>query len=272
MLYDENRKTVDMSCYRLKYPILLIHGTAARDNGLFWGRIPKVFLDNNIPFYYGNTAPWGSVRNNAEMLRSTMMDITTKTDIQKFNLIAHSKGGIDARYMIAKLNEANMVASLTTISTPHLGTPIADFFLEKYLSEESITKKIVEKIASLFGGKSPDPIELIRNLSTSNMQRFNKEYRNNNNVYYQSIASTMNTPQDDLFYALSFKYLRRTAGENDGMVPLENTKWGEKFDHIKTTKGISHAGITDIGRMRIGNLNIPQVYLDIVERLKSIGL
>src|SRR5690606_7711728 len=133
---------------------------------------------------------------------------------------------------------------------------IADFFLERYLSDDSMTKKIVQKSAFLFGGSSPDPIELIRNLSTADMQRFNEENQDSNKVYYQSIASTMTTPQDDLFYALSFKYLRRAAGENDGMVPLENTRWGDKFEHIKTTKGISHADITDIGRMSIGNLPI----------------
>lgn len=261
-----------MKNLKLKYPIVLIHGTAARDNSLFWGRIPKTFSENNIPFYYGNTDPWGSVTNNAKMLKSSLQEIVERSDVEKFNLIAHSKGGIDARHLISKLNEDNRIASLTTISTPHMGTPIADFFLERYLSDDSITKKIVEKIAFLFGGNSPDPIELIRNISTGNMQIFNAENQNSDKVYYQSIASTMNIPQDDLFYALTFKYLKRTAGENDGMVPLENTKWGDKFEHIKTTKGISHAGITDIGRMKIGNLNIPQVYLGIADGLKSIGL
>ncbi len=206
------------------------------------------------------------------MLKSTLQEIAERDDVEKFNLIAHSKGGIDARYMISQLNEENIIASLTTVSTPHLGTPIADFFLERYLSEDSITRKLIQKIAFLFGGNSPNPIELIQNLSTSNMLRFNTENQDSNKVFYQSMASTMNIPQDDLFYALSFKYLRRTAGENDGMVTLENTRWGEKFEHVKTTKGISHAGITDIGRMKIGNLNIPQVYPDVVDGLKSIGL
>ncbi|MFD2556317.1 esterase/lipase family protein [Sphingobacterium tabacisoli] len=225
-----------------------------------------------MPFYYGNTDAWGAVTDNAKMLKSTLQEIAERDDVEKFNLIAHSKGGIDARYMISQLNEENIIASLTTVSTPHLGTPIADFFLERYLSEDSITRKLIQKIAFLFGGNSPNPIELIQNLSTSNMLRFNTENQDSNKVFYQSMASTMNIPQDDLFYALSFKYLRRTAGENDGMVTLENTRWGEKFEHVKTTKGISHAGITDIGRMKIGNLNIPQVYPDVVDGLKSIGL
>ena len=38
---------------------------------------------------------------------------------EKVNIIAHSKGGLDARYMISKLNMGEYVASLTMISSPH---------------------------------------------------------------------------------------------------------------------------------------------------------
>ncbi|PUV22756.1 esterase/lipase family protein [Sphingobacterium athyrii] len=89
-----------MTDLSLKYPIVLIHGTSARDNSLFWGRIPKTFRDNNILFYYGKTDGWANVSNNAQMLKANLLRLVETTGAEKFNLIAHSKGGIDARHFI----------------------------------------------------------------------------------------------------------------------------------------------------------------------------
>jgi triacylglycerol lipase len=44
-----------------------------------------------------------------------------------FHLIAHSMGGLDARCLISTLGGADLVASLTTIATPHHGTEAADW-------------------------------------------------------------------------------------------------------------------------------------------------
>lgn len=261
-----------MTAFTLRYPIILIHGTAAGDNSLFWGRIPKTFKKNNISFFYGKTDGWGSVANNAQMLKRNLSDLAEKTGATKFNLIAHSKGGIDARYFISTLKGHQMVASLNTISTPNLGTPIADYLMEKHLSEDSVTKRLIQRLSFLFGGQSPAPIELIRDLSVKEMRVFNQLTPNMDNVFYQSFASTMNKPQDDLFYALSFKYLRRLVGENDGMVPLESAVWGANFKHIHASQGISHAGITDVIRKNIGDVDIPQIYLDIIRGLGALGL
>lgn len=47
--------------------------------------------------------------------------------MSRLNIIAHSMGGLDARYYaISWLGLAERVASLTTIGIPHLGTPLAD--------------------------------------------------------------------------------------------------------------------------------------------------
>ena len=44
-------------------------------------------------------------------------------------ILAHSMGGLDARYMITKLKMADRVAALVTLSTPHRGSPYADWCL-----------------------------------------------------------------------------------------------------------------------------------------------
>ena len=50
-----------------------------------------------------------------------------ETGCGKVNIIAHSKGGLDARYAISKLGMAPYVASLTTMNTPHRGCRFVDY-------------------------------------------------------------------------------------------------------------------------------------------------
>lgn len=48
---------------------------------------------------------------------------------QKTHIIAHSMGGLDSRFMLSPANSNRItlpIGSLTTISTPHQGSPIAD--------------------------------------------------------------------------------------------------------------------------------------------------
>src|SRR5436305_6281896 len=48
---------------------------------------------------------------------------------EAIHVIAHSMGGLDARFLLSPDNPDNMadrITSLTTISTPHEGSPVAD--------------------------------------------------------------------------------------------------------------------------------------------------
>ncbi|HEU4611724.1 MAG TPA: alpha/beta fold hydrolase, partial [Kofleriaceae bacterium] len=45
---------------------------------------------------------------------------------RRVDIIAHSLGGLDARYALAHLGLASKVRALVTIGTPHRGTPLAD--------------------------------------------------------------------------------------------------------------------------------------------------
>src|SRR5262249_930507 len=59
-----------------------------------------------------------------------------KTGWKKFNIIAHSAGGLDSRYMISKLGMADRVASLTTVSSPHRGVWYADWCLKWVMEKQ----------------------------------------------------------------------------------------------------------------------------------------
>ena len=92
-----------MNNISLKYPILLVHGLAAVDNAFFWGRIPEKLEQEGIKVYHGDAEAWGTIETNAEELAKKVDEILKKEKCDKVNIIAHSKGGLDSRYLISSL-------------------------------------------------------------------------------------------------------------------------------------------------------------------------
>jgi triacylglycerol lipase len=161
----------------LKYPVLLIHGAGFRDKTLgfinYWGRIPKYLSENGIAVYYAGTDAWGSIESNAEIIKNKITDILRKDKVERVNIIAHSRGGLEARYLVSTLNMNHSVASLTTISTPHYGVKAMNISvntpdrLYKYISF------FVNNWFKMLGDKNPDFFRSSRQLSEIYCTLFN---------------------------------------------------------------------------------------------------
>lgn len=253
----------------LKYPIILVHGIGAKDNTLFWGRIPEKLREAGLTVFLGNTDSWSGIENNAESLRKSVDLVLQNTQAEKVNMIAHSKGGIDSRFLISTLGYASKVASLTTISTPHLGSEIVDYLFDKKYVHTKLAQRIAYTLAKLYGDKSPDPHKIVEDLTTQNMTKFNQQNPNVDSVYYSSYQSLLKNKFDDLTHFFTYDFLKKTVGENDGIVSLISSQWGDDFTLIegKRSTGISHAEIVDIKRKQISGVDIPQEYLKIVDKL-----
>lgn len=261
-----------MSEYKLKYPVVLVHGIAAKDNNLFWGRIPDRLKELGIEVALGETDSWSSIENNACSLRKTIDTILEKYNADKVNILAHSKGGLDSRYVISTMRYAPRVASLTTISTPHLGSEIADYIFDKKYIHTRYAKKLTYALAKMYGDQSPDPHKMLKDITTNNMTIFNQQNLNNESVYYSSYHSVMSNSFDDLSHFFTYKLIAKIAGANDGIVSLKTSKWGEKHTLINGKNGgISHSEIIDIKRKKISGIDIPDEYLKIIRNLVSLG-
>jgi len=256
----------------LKYPLVFAHGIALRDRrttNVPWGRIPHVLRENGVEIYFGNTDAWGSIESNAEMLKETVDKILKETGKEKVNIIAHSKGGLDSRYMIWKYDYGNKVASLTTISTPHHGAVLADMILNLKSIHTKAAEKSLEDLSKLYNDLYPDIYTAGYDLTTAYMKEFNKIVTMDDRVYYQSIYSIMNKATDDLFFAASYDYIKKEIGENDGLVSEYSARWGNNI--TKVEGGISHEQIIDITRKDLFDMKIPNIYLRIVNDLKNKG-
>ena len=141
---QRNRQRHNDCVCATKYPILMVHGVFFRDFKYinYWGRIPQELKTNGATIFYGNQPSAASVADSAAVLAERIRQILSETGAEKVNIIAHSKGGLDSRYAIAKLGMEEYIASVTTVNTPHRGCLFADYLLTKIpaATQDSVAK------------------------------------------------------------------------------------------------------------------------------------
>ena len=264
---------------RTKYPILLVHGIFFRDWQLvnYWGRIPRELQRNGAQLHYGGQQSAAAVADSGMELRDTILRVLDETGAEKVNIIAHSKGGLDSRYAISRLDMAPYVASLTTVNTPHRGVVFAQELLKTL--PKGLLSWMESKYNGLFhtlGDKDPDFLAGVLDLAADRCAQFNAETPDAPGVLYQSVMSTMGGFGSagfplDLTWLLVKKYDR---DKNDGLVALGSAPWGDFLGNITSPggRGISHGDIIDLMREDIKGFDVREFYVNLVKGLKEKGL
>lgn len=275
LLLDEARKEDEVCA--TKYPLLLVHGVFFRDYKYlnYWGRIPGELQKNGAVIYYGNHQSADSVEGSAGELAERIRQITEETGCGKVNIIAHSKGGLDCRYALSKLGVGDLVASLTTVNTPHRGCLFADYLLEKIPKEaQDRVADAYNKAVKMLGDEKPDFMKAVRDLTAAACQERNRYIEDVPGVYYQSIGSRCNRAVSGRF-PLNFTYylVKYFGGENDGLVSLDSFPWGEscRLVTVKGRRGVSHGDMIDLNRENIRGFDVREFYVELVTDLKRRG-
>ena len=114
----------------LKYPLLMVHGMGFRDRKhlCYWGRIPKALESRGANVFFGHQDAVGSVEGNADTIAKSLDKVLEITGAPKVNILAHSKGGLESRYLFNH-GYSDKIASITTIDTPHHGSKTVDFLM-----------------------------------------------------------------------------------------------------------------------------------------------
>lgn len=143
---------------------------------------------------------------------------------ERVDLIAHSLGGLDARYALAHLGLAKRVRALVTVGTPHRGSPIADLVLRGPIGWAHRTLRAIGM-----------PIEAVEWLSTEALERFNREVPDAPGVRYACVVGGVHREDTSIALPLvpAHAYLRKVAGINDGLVPVTSQYWGETLAEIE---------------------------------------
>ncbi len=158
----------------------------------------------------------GSLDSRAEGLRNHVNEVIQRTGSPKVHIIGHSMGGLDARHMIVDKGMADRVATLTTIGTPHHGTPIADRITQP---GGALLLQVLDRVVDVDG---------FADLTTVACEQFNQRAQDaeaKNGVAYQTFSASENLP--DVFAPLvpSWLIIRDQEGKNDGLVSVRSQQW-----------------------------------------------
>ena len=160
-----------------RYPILMLHGVGFRDLKwpLYWGRISSALSAMGAELYYGQQDCWARVEENAKTVKARIRQILDETGAEKINIIAHSKGGLEARMAASSLGMGPAIASITTIGTPHRGSKTVDRLLKAPDSLFNVASFAVNNWIGLIGDTKPDFYAVCRDFSTDYARCFNEE-------------------------------------------------------------------------------------------------
>ncbi len=273
---DQSRK--DQRICQTQYPILMVHGVFFRDTAFFnyWGRIPKALEDNGARVFYGGHESAASIENSALELSERIQTIVRKIGCEKVNIIAHSKGGLDCRYMIEHTPARAYVASLTTVNTPHRGCEFADYLLN--VIPDPIQQKVANTYNSAMrkmGDDNPDFMAAVQNLTNEHCRAFDAATPVPEEIPCKCIGSTLKKASHGKFpmnftYALA-KYF---DGPNDGLVGEGSFQFCEDYTLISVPRnpGVSHNDVIDMNRQNIPGFDVREFYVQLVAELKNKGL
>ena len=254
-----------------KYPIVLVHGMMVKDFSLWpaFRGITDFLRKQGICVYVTNQDGLGSIENNALQLKEEICRILETEQCDKVNLIAHSKGGLDTRYMISHLDMGDRVASLTTLSTPHHGSGLST----KLLQMPHFMAKTIAFFANVFykilGDQKPDFFLLGQELTGEAMKQFNKTTCNIPQVYYQSFSST--APHKKAFLRFIPYEISRYCEQDDtdGMVSVKSSQWGNYRGSISAD--LDHFKMVGVYGSKKKLIGVGLFYLHIIQELRSMG-
>lgn len=105
-------------------PVVLLHGFAMnRTNWIWLGR--RLAKRGIGPLYGTSYFSPQSVRRSAEHLARFVESVCAREECERVDIVAHSLGGVVARYYIERLGGDKLIGRVVTIGSPHKGTVIA---------------------------------------------------------------------------------------------------------------------------------------------------
>ena len=270
-----------------RYPIVLFHGAAPGDVlGLvdYFNGVQTVLEGRGYLVITPEVDPFASIEERSAQWADHLDGLLTDGVGRKFDVIGHSQGGLDARYIVSRLGYADHVAAVVTVATPHRGSAVADLaagILDPTPLGQAIVDGVADDVAGLLGLPPQDAMGAIGSLNTEAMARFDAETPDAPGVYYASWAGhscgilepgciarehgEIVTPLLGATYTL----LEATDGANDGMVPVSSAKWGDYRGEIPADH-LDEVG--QIGDTRNPAFDHRAFYLSQARRLAAMGL
>jgi triacylglycerol lipase len=204
--------------------------------------------------------PIGTCEDRARVLADAIQQAYPNGAV---HIIAHSMGGLDGRTLIARnlqgLSNPGRIASLTTVSTPHRGSPVADLLAGPRPDDQ---RRLVYDAISHAVGLLDVNAGALANLTTEAASRVPDAAQTHPHIRYRSyFASGRSGPLPTCFaLAPTHHYIHAVTGqENDGVVALDSARYGEfqePFWHCDHVDMIGHnLDTADLGRFQFDHFD-----------------
>lgn len=281
---------------KTKYPVVLVHGLFGFDElaGFYgyWYGIPSELRAGGAEVYVANVSSANSTELRGEQLIKYLDTLQAINGYEKFNLIGHSHGGLTARYVASV--RPDLVASVTSMGTPHTGSKTADGLLG-LLPDGTIAQGLAAQVANalgnllewLSGDNDPqDSIAAVKSLNSQGTAIFNAKYPEGmpstacgqgaasvGGIYYYSMGGTsvqtnLLDPTDGL---LSVTGLFFGFEQNDGLVSRCSSHWGVVLRDDYAWNHLDEVNLMS-GLRGLFASNPISVYRAHLNRLKNTGL
>ncbi len=169
-----------------KYPIILCHGMAGFDSlfgvlDYFYG-VESSLTSGGAKVFITHVPQFSSSEARGEALLAQVQHIVAVSGAKKVNLIGHSHGGLDARYVAAV--RPDLVASVSSVGTPHKGAEVATF-LRSNVKSGGFTEFAMEMLAGGLGTilgllsghtQAQDALGALDSISAPGAATFNAKY------------------------------------------------------------------------------------------------
>lgn len=200
-----------------RYPFLLLHGLFGFSEHSI-GPWKFSYFRQVVPFLEqaGNSVftlavhPVHTIEFRARQVRAFIEQhpLLSQTRI---NLIGHSMGGLDGRYLASRLDPEKRIASLSTLATPHHGSLLADLFMQIPVLKQILSSHL----------------PAIPNLSEKECLAFNQSIMDRDDVLYQSFSAHCGFIRACPILWPFWLILKLARGANDGQVTEQSAHWGE---------------------------------------------
>jgi len=292
------------------YPIILMHGMGGFDElqapidlTYFYGVVDDLNAHGENLVFVTTAPPYDTSEDRAAALAPQIQAILKQTGKAKVNLVGHSQGGMDARVLASPngLAMGNVIASVTTVATPHQGSLVADLVLGLL---QNVPPSTVDQVTSAFLSllqktaydvqTDPHLRAQLTELSQAYMtSTFNPKYidapgvpyssyggRTNledglpdcaMNVVYADDPTKLDTAQPEVSATAAF--LQGATGTvNDGLVTIASARWGTFLQCVPADHLAEVGQLAQNGPDALSGFDHLQFFEQLTARIRAQGL
>ena len=255
-----------------RYPVVLMHGFGAAGGVLPGGALhaEAMYVRARGVWAYAPTVnPYDTVAVRAASWADRLERVLAETGAERLNLVGFSSGGLDARWLATEMGWAPRLASIVTVATPHAGTALAQFVLDRPERLRSWAVGIMDFFGRAAYDADPHAADALVELSPASAEaRFGAATVPG--VWCASFAAQAGKGTSQTMYpplVVPNRILHSLAGLNDGIVPAASAVWGE---HLGTLDA-DHARLIGLALTPSNTYESCAFYLSVCDRLAVRG-